>query len=62
MARHAEGLAPERRGGLQRESKRGATRLTPGGRGHGCHERLALGSAVVRESVDLANLLARKQR
>jgi hypothetical protein len=51
-------MEPESRGGLQLEVKRGAKLLTQRGRGHGCNQRLALSSGVVRESLRLENLLA----
>jgi len=59
--RHADVIQPESRGGCQLEVKRGAQLLTQRGRGHGCNQRLALGSGVVREPLHLKNLLARKQ-
>jgi len=59
--RHADVLQPERRGGLPREGKSGATLLTPSGRRHGVHQRLAPGSGIVREPGGVAHLLACKQ-
>ena len=57
----ADVIEPQCRGGLQLEVKIGAKLLTQSGRGHSVNQRLALGSAVVRASLALENLLARKQ-
>jgi len=59
--RQADMIEPECRGGLELVVKRGSKLLTQSGRGHGVNQRLALGSAVVREPLALENLLARKQ-
>lgn len=59
--RQADVIEPEGRGGLQFEIKIGSKLLTQGGRRHGFKERLALGAAVMRESLDLENLLALKE-
>jgi len=59
--RHADVIQPECRGGLQLEGKRGSKRLTQRGRGHGVNQRCTLGSGVVREPLDLENLLALQQ-
>ena len=58
--RQADMIQPEVRGRLQFEIKIGSKLLTQGGRGHSVNQRLALSAAVVRESLDLENLLALK--
>ena len=59
--RHTDVIEPECRGGLQLEVKIGAKLLTQSGRGHGVNQRGTLGSGVVREPLDLENLLALQQ-
>src|SRR5207245_10574721 len=59
--RQADVIEPECRGGLQLEVKIGAKLLTQSGRGHGVNQRVTLGSGVVREPLDLENLLALQQ-
>ena len=59
--RHADVIQPACRGGLQREVQRGAKRLTQRGRGHGVNQRGTRGSGVVREPLELENLLALQQ-
>src|SRR5713226_889341 len=59
--RQADVIQPECRGGLQLEVKIGSKLLTQRGRGHSCNQRFTLSSGVVRETLDLENLLARKQ-
>ncbi len=57
----ADVSAPEWRGGLQLEGKRGANLLTQSARGPGGNQRLALGPGVVREPLHLEHLLALQQ-
>ena len=61
MRTQADVIEPECRSGLQLEVKIGAKLLTQRGRGHGCNQRCTLGSGVVREPLELENLLALQQ-
>src|SRR4029450_8433308 len=59
--RQTDVIEPECRGGLELEGKIGSQLLSQSGRGHGGNQRLTLGAGVMREPLELENLLARKQ-